>query len=81
MCGCLSHTLYCGTVLAQNPGMCPNWESNWQPFGSRVALNPLSHTSQGFFIYLDALILENIYIYIVLPECIQPCNIENRDLY
>ena len=21
-------------VLACNPGMCPDWESNWQPFGS-----------------------------------------------
>ena len=31
--------------LARNPGMCPDWESNPQPFGS--ALNPLSHTSQG----------------------------------
>ena len=20
--------------LAHNPGMCPDWESNWQPFGS-----------------------------------------------
>ena len=19
--------------LAYNPGMCPDWESNWQPFG------------------------------------------------
>ena len=30
-----------------SPGMCPDWESNLQPFGSQVALNPLSHTSQG----------------------------------
>ena len=21
--------------LACNPGMCPDWESNWQPFGSQ----------------------------------------------
>ena len=34
--------------LACNPGMCPDWESNWWPFGSRPALNPLSHTSQGY---------------------------------
>ena len=33
--------------LAQNPGMCPDWESNWRPFGSQPALNPLSYTSQG----------------------------------
>ena len=22
--------------LASNPGMCPDWESNWQPFGSQA---------------------------------------------
>ena len=22
--------------LACNPGMCPDWESNWQPFGSQA---------------------------------------------
>ena len=22
--------------LAHNPGMCPYWESNWQPFGSQA---------------------------------------------
>ena len=22
--------------LAYNPGMCPDWESNWQPFGSQA---------------------------------------------
>ena len=33
--------------LACNPGMCPDWEFNQQPFGSQPALNPLNHTSQG----------------------------------
>ena len=32
---------------AHNPGMCPDWESNWWPFGSQPVLNPLSYTSQG----------------------------------
>ena len=32
--------------LACNPGMCPDWESNLQPFGLQAALNPLSYTSQ-----------------------------------
>ena len=27
--------------------MCPDWESNQQPFGSQPVLNPLSYTSQG----------------------------------
>ena len=33
--------------LAHNPGMCPDWESNWVPFGLQPALNPLSYTTQG----------------------------------
>ena len=37
--------------LAYNPGMCPDWESNWQPFGLQPMLNPLSHTSQGHVLY------------------------------
>ena len=36
----------CTEDLACNPGMCPDWESNWQPFGSQPTLNPLSYTSQ-----------------------------------
>ena len=33
--------------LACNPGMCPDRESNQQPFDLQPSLNPLSHTSQG----------------------------------
>ena len=33
--------------LAHNQGMCPDWESNWGPFGLQSTLNPLNHTSQG----------------------------------
>ena len=33
--------------LAYNPGLCPDWELNQWPFGRRLALNPMSHTSQG----------------------------------
>ena len=33
--------------LACNPGMCPDWESNRQPFGLQPPLNPLSYASQG----------------------------------
>ena len=34
MCGCPSCTPPIGD-LALNPGMCPDWKSNWQPFGSQ----------------------------------------------
>ena len=43
--GCLSYTPT--GDLTCSPGMCPDWESNWQPFGSQAALSLLSHTSQG----------------------------------
>ena len=29
-------TSMCGFLLGGNPGMCPNWESNLQPFGSQA---------------------------------------------
>ena len=33
--GCLSYAP--NRALAHNPGMCPDWESNWQPFGSQAS--------------------------------------------
>ena len=40
--------------LACNPGTCPDWESNRQPFClvCRPALNPLSHTRQDSLLFL-----------------------------
>ena len=38
--------------LACNPGMCPDWESNCQPFGSQASTQPLSHTSQGNYLLI-----------------------------
>ena len=35
MCGCLLCTPNWGPDLGCNPGMCPDWESNQQPFGSQ----------------------------------------------
>ena len=45
MCGCLSRAPCWGSGC--NPGLCPDWESNPDPLIGRLALNPLSHTSQG----------------------------------
>ena len=47
---------------ARNPGVCPDWESYWQPFGLQPALNPLSYTSQGELLLScsnDIMIMEN----------------------
>ena len=43
--------------LARNPGMCPDCESNQQPFGSQAVLNPLSYTSWG---HMPLIFIENI---------------------
>ena len=42
--------LTCPTLgnLARNPGMCPDWESNQQLFGSQAGTQPPSNTSQGY---------------------------------
>ena len=44
MCDRLSHAAT--KDLASNPGMCLDWESNRQPFGSQPKLNPLSYTGK-----------------------------------
>ena len=36
MCDCLSHSPT--GDLAHNPGLCPDWESNWLPFGLQVSI-------------------------------------------
>ena len=45
-CVVASHVAPAGNLVC-NPGMCPDWESNWQPSGSQPTLNTLSYTSQG----------------------------------
>ena len=47
MCGCLS----CGPHWepACSPGIYPDWELNWQPFGLQPAPNPLSHSSWVYY--------------------------------
>ena len=43
--------------LVWNPGMCSDWEWNWRPLVCRLALNPLSHTSQGGKFFKDILLM------------------------
>ena len=45
-CVVASHVAPTGD-LGYNPGMCPDWELNQQPFDSQPMLNPLNYTSQG----------------------------------
>ena len=41
-----SHTPPTGELI-HNPGMCPEWESNWQPHGSQARPQPTEPPSQG----------------------------------
>ena len=59
--------------LACNPGMCPDWESICQPFGSQPTLNPLSYTNQSeihFIFLLVPLVLEvhKYFLYLLRPS-------------
>ena len=53
--------------VAHNPGMCPDWELNWGPFGSQASTesiephqsgnssyHPLTKTPHGFLLYYSA---------------------------
>ena len=46
-CVVASHTPPTGD-LARNPSLCPDQESNQQPFGSQFGTNPLSQTSRDY---------------------------------
>ena len=63
--------------LAGNPCMCPDWESNWWPFGSQAStqstephqpgLNPfLKHSLKNAFIF----IIFDSYNYVIIFICI-----------
>ena len=32
---------------ARNPGMCPNWESNWRPYGSQAGTQSIEPHQPG----------------------------------
>ena len=38
--------------LAHNPGMCPNWELNWWPFGSQSSVQYTEQHQPGLISYL-----------------------------
>ena len=48
MCGCLLHAPYWG--LTHNPGMCPDWESNLQPFGLQAGTQSTEPYQSGLYI-------------------------------
>ena len=61
MRGCLSLTPH----LARNPGMCLDWESNRQPFGSQASTQSTEPHQPGLYLFLYVLgklyLLINMY--------------------
>ena len=51
MCGCLLHTPT--GDLAYNPGMCLDWESNQQPFGSQASTQSTDPHQPGLYAYFN----------------------------
>ena len=37
--------------LACNPGMCPDWESNWRPFGSQAGAQSTEPHQPGPYLF------------------------------
>ena len=50
-CVAASHAPPTG-YLAHNPGMCPDWESNWPPFGSQASTQSTEPHQPGQISYL-----------------------------
>ena len=48
LCVVASHVPLVGD-LSCNPGMCPDWESNQQPFGSQASAQTTEPHQPGFF--------------------------------
>ena len=56
-CVVASHTPQTGD-LARNPGMCPDWELNWRPFGSQAYTQSTEPHQPGLEIFLIILFLK-----------------------
>ena len=52
--------------LAHNPGMCPDWESNWWPFGSQAHAQSTELQQLGLDSILDSFEFIAILMFIVL---------------
>ena len=71
VCGCLLHAPHAGD-LAQNPGMCPDWELNRQPFGLQASAQSTEPHQPGLFIYFFYC-CSIIVVPIFLPLLSLPC--------
>ena len=53
MCSCLSSAPYWGPNLTCNPGMCPDQESNRQPFGSQAGTQSTEPHQPGLILTFE----------------------------
>ena len=58
--------------LAHKPGTCPDWESNWQPFGSQAGTQPTEpHQPGPNFLFI--ILLEHTEICKILLQVLSYC--------
>ena len=50
-----------GGDLAHNPGMCPDWKLNWQPFGSQACTQSTEPHPPGLVLSIDGMFREPIF--------------------
>ncbi|KAF6114436.1 hypothetical protein HJG60_010437 [Phyllostomus discolor] len=64
-------------VVACNPGVYPDWESNLRHFGSQPMLNPLSYASQGLsccFLCAYLAMVRDLQVHVrISMECVCVC--------
>ena len=48
--------------LSCNPDMCPDWESNWRPFGSQAGTQSTEPHQPGLYCYFILIFVLNILI-------------------
>ena len=51
--------------LARNPGMCPDWELNWQPFGSKAGTQSTEPHEPGPFLSVFFFLIEFLGVTLV----------------
>ena len=56
--------------LARNPGVCPDWESNWQPFGLQVDTQSTEPHQPGLFSTVSKPIHLEMFSMFPLHNCI-----------
>ena len=56
--------------LAHDPGLCPDWESNWQPFGSQAGTQFTESHQLGPLTIFDSFMFHILLITLFINDCL-----------